>query len=314
MIQDNNIFEDFYILSRRDIKTFFENCLDFFQTDYILISNYYSGKEKIIASLPFKRFEELEKERDSYFETIQQLLNRMSNTKWYEIIELLEIIDSRLQTLRNINKWARASVTAVAYSPTTQIDYTLNQNQTLERVASGVLLDSDSQDSWTQIALDNQLAEEDYSSQGGNDLQLQLDRNVSLGLIVNSVVDILRGKSIYGKDLNKKLTIDPIEQDFLVLDYDETILQSVNILINLKKNDNPDYPTLGLQSAVAIGGTRSALNFPIIIRQLTQVFSSDDTLKNFKVNQIKIEQDNLLVDFTVMTRLNEIVPTKDVLL
>lgn len=305
----NDIMQEFQTLTRRDVKSFFQDCLDFFQTDYIIINNYFSGQSKIITSKPFERLDKLEKQRDSYFETIHQYTHRMSGTKWYEIIDLLEMVDSRLQTLRNINRWSRASVTKTAYSPTAQINYTIVQNQTLENVAKNILNDSNSEDSWIQIALDNQLEEEDYSSEGGNTLLLQLDRTINLGIVINSVVDVLSGKSVYGKDLDRHLTIE--NEDLRVLGYDDTIEQTVEILGSLKKNDNPDYPELGLQTAVAVGGTRAVLNFPIIIRQLTQTFSSDDTLKNFKVNEIKADQDNLFVNYDVMTRLNEIIPTQD---
>lgn len=312
MIQERNIYSDFFNLTRRDIQSFFQDCLGFFQSDYITISDYFSGRSKTIDSISFDKFSRLQLERNSYFETISQYSTQMSGTKWYEIVELLEVIDSRFQTLSNINKWARASVTRTAYSPTVQIDYNIAQNQTLETIARDVLFSQTPQDSWVDIALDNNLAEEDYSSEGGNNLQLQIGRNINLGIQVESVVDILQGKSIYGKDLNRNLTIT--NEDYEVLGYDKTILQSVDILVKLKRNDNPDYPNLGLQSNIAIGQNRSVLNFPIITRQMTQTFSSDDTLKNFNIESIKLEQDNLMIKYNVMTRLNEVVPSKEITL
>lgn len=309
-----SILDEFYLLTRRDIRLFFQESLDFFRSDYNLINDYFSGRVTKISSKPFERLQNLIQLRDSYFETIHLHTNRMSGTKWLEIIDLLETIDSRLQTLNNINRWARSSMTRTAYNPTAQINHTLDQNETLEGVAQTILVDSDPQNSWVQIALENELTEEDYSSQGGNNLFLYLNRTVSQGIRVDSVVDIIYGKTIYGKDLDRRLTIDLEQEDLVALGYDDTIMQSVDILINLKKNDNPAFSNLGLQTSVAIGGSRSALNFPIIVRQLTEAFSTDDTLKNFKVNQIKIDQDNLSCDFDVMTRLDEVLPTNDVLL
>lgn len=298
------ILDEFKQLTGKDIESFFKKCLVFFQSDYYQIVQYFSGRISTITSQPFTNLDLLEKEKRTLFESFHNHSKRMKNSKWWDLLEQLEDIDNRLSTLRNINRWARSSATNVAYSPNIQLDYTLLQNQTLERVAKDVLKSRTPQDDWIDIALDNSLEEEEYTSQGGVNLKLKLDKIVNLGIVVNSVVDYLVGKSIYGKDLDRKLQF--LDDDLKILGYDDTIKQSVDILILLRKNDNPDSPTLGLQSSVAIGSSRAALNFPIIIRQLTETFNSDDTLKNFKVNSIKQEQDNLLIEFEVKTRLNEV--------
>ena len=55
-----------------------------------------------------------------------------------------------------------------------------------------------------------------------------------------------------------------------------------------------------------IGQSRASLNFPIITRQLNQTIATDDSLKNFTINSVTYDQDNLYVDFTVQTRLGEV--------
>jgi len=180
------------------------------------------------------------------------------------------------------------------------VQYTLKQNQTLERVASDVL--GKSQEGWFDVAIENKLTEEDYSMEGGNNIELKFS-NVNQGVEINSVVDVMIGKSIYGKDVYRKIQIE--NEDLKVLNNDETILQAVDILINLKKEDNPDSPNSGLQSAIIIGSNRASLNFPIIERQLTETFNTDDSLQNFSLKELRIDQDSALVDYEVQTRLNE---------
>lgn len=314
---DYKIIEDFKTLTSKDIAPFLKRCISFFSTEYPAIVDFYTGKKRKVKSEDFKKFALLEDEKNQIFEIFDAHSQAMKNSKWWALVEELESIDSQLSTLRHINKWARSSLTTVGYSPYMQIEYVLNQNETLERVSKDVM-QSQSLDSWVDIAIDNRLEEEDYTIEGGNLINLYFERNNNTYKVL-SVVDIIRGKSIYGKDIDKTLhfaTVDPVEGygDVVVLDYDETILQAVSILILLKRNSNPDAPNSGLQSTIAIGGNRATLNFPILNRQLTATFATDDTLKNFIIKNIEFKQDQLLIDYTVQTRLDEVINQQDILL
>lgn len=291
-------------MTGKDIESFLNKSASFFSNQYLELYRYYSGEQKEIGSLPFTLLSDLEKECSIYFEVFTNSKKQLNSTKWYDLLEQLENIDNGLKMSRKINKWTRSSVTKVAYSPNAQYEYTLPQKKTLERVAEQELLSRNPEDDWVDIALDNNLSEEDYSSEGGNILNLELNRIINYGVKVRSVVDLMYGKSIYGKDLDKRIQFE--DEDLKVLNYDDTIKQAVEILIMLKKRDNPDYINHGLQTIVAVGSTRSALNFPIINRQLTETFANDDTLKQFKVLNVYIEQDNLFVEFSVKTRLDEV--------
>lgn len=308
MIESNqNIFEEFKTLTTKDILLFFTDTLDFFRSDYNTIVQYYSGKVDSVGSNVFQRFENLDKEKEEMFIAFQSHSRQMRDTRWWDLLGQLEEIDNRFATLKKVYKWTRSSATNFSYSPNIQLDYMLGQNESLERVTKNVIGSTDSQNDWVTLALENQLEEEDYTIQGGTSLKVTLSNKISTGIQVQSVVDTLNGKSIYGKDLQKELEFssDDSEGDLVVLDYDDTIFQSVEILTVLKKNDNPDAPNLGLQTGVAVGSNRALLNFPVITRQLSETFASDDTLKEFQVLEMRVENDNLLVDFQVKTRLNE---------
>ena len=301
---ESEVLLEYKRITGKDIAKFFAESLDFFRSDYINIVQYFSGKSKNVSSYSFSRFEQLQQYKREIYEGFHSHCRLMKDSRWWDLLEQLEGIDNRFSTLQKINKWSRSSATSVAYSPTIQIDHILQQQQTLERVAKDVLEQNNFQDSWVDIALSNNLSEDDYTSEGGVALKLQLEGTVNLGITVNSVVDYLSGKSIYGKDIDRVFAF--VDNDIRVLNYDDTIRQSVIILILLKKNDLSDYPNLGLQKSVIVGSNRALMNFPIIMRQLSESFSSNDTLKEFQVKQIRTEQDNLVVEYSVKTRLNEL--------
>ncbi len=304
-----DILDEFKRLTRKDIRDFLKKSADFFTGDYNLIVQYFSGDVKDVTSTPFMNFELLKEQKNIMFEAFHRHSRSMKDSRWWDLLEMLEEIDSRLSTLDNINRWSRSSVTSTSYSPNVQLQHTLGQNETLERVAREVLGSSDPEDSWVDIAISNDLEEEDYTPAGGNDLRLEIGRSINLGIQLNSVVDFLDGKTVYGKDIYRRLQfVQDIDgnDDLQVLGYDDTMLQSVDILAGLNKNDNPDYPQLGLQKTIAVGSTRAMMNFPVIVRQMKETFASDDSLKEFNVNLISIDQDNLSLDYQVKTRLNEI--------
>lgn len=298
---NKDILIEFKAITSRNVESFFRNSLLFFSQDYDIVTRYYEGKIETIDSKIFDRFVSLKRECAEVFETIHSYSHQLNNIKWWLLIEHVEDIDSRLQSLDNIAKWCRSSATRTTYSAHVNIQYTLKQNQTLERASSDIALSTD-QDGWVDIAIDNALREEDYSSEGGVDLQLKL-RGSNQNSQINSVVAIMQGKSVYGIDIDKLITF--VYDDIKVLSYDETVSQSVSILSSLKRNDNPDKPNQGVQSAIVVGGSKASLNFPIINRQIIETFNTDDSLKNFTINKIEVERDNLLIDYQVETRLGE---------
>lgn len=295
--------EEFKILTGKDIEPFLQESVRFINTDYPVIVNFFSGNIRKVESSIIKRFTQLKFELGEIFEAFQRNKQSMEHSFYWDLLETVEEIDSKLEYLDNINRWSRSSLSSIAYTNSIRKQHTLRQNQNIERVAEEYLGVSNISD-WYKIAFTNHLEEEDYDSEGGNSLVIELDRQTTTKLKVTSVVDTLYGKSIYGKDLYKKLSFS--NDDLQVLDYNSTLLQAIDILISLKRNGNPDYPELGLQSQLMVGSNRTSLNFPIIERDLRNVFSTDDTLKDFQLTSLTKDQDNVLIDFQVYTRLNEL--------
>lgn len=302
---NKDVLLEFKRITNKDLVPYFEACRAFFNNDYNTITAYYQGNISKISSTPFNNFDKLEKETSQIFTIFDEFRKNFKNLKWWLLIEQIENIDSRLKTLRKINKWARSSLKFTGYSPNMEIDHVLQQNQTIERVSQDVLGSSNPNDDWFDIAFNNNIIEEEYTPDGGVNLTLNVPLTVTTGFKINSVVDIIQGKSIYGKDVDRIFAYE--NDDLRVLSPDDTIKQAVDIMSTLRKNDNPSYPYLGLQSSLTIGGTRAMLNFPIIFKQMSEIFATDDTLKNFTITKFYVEGTTLYADFTVETRLGELI-------
>ncbi|SEW37484.1 hypothetical protein [Chitinophaga arvensicola] len=297
-----DILDQFERITGKNIRLFFSKALDFFSTDCNLLIAYYSGNVREIKSDPFATLTALEDMTQTIFAAFHAHGARLTNTRWWYVLDEVEQIDSRLKTIRNIHRWARSTRSGVAYTPGVEMDYTIPAGQTLERISRDVLGDNTPQDEWADIAVSNYLREEDYTPGGGVNIRLRRS-SVSGNVVVNAVVDAMDGQRIVGKDLHRSISF--LDNDLKCLSYEDTVRQSVEILATLKRNDNPYVPDCGLQSAVVVGANRASLNFPIIVRQMTATFATDDTLKDFSIQEIKVESDNLLINYQVTSRLNE---------
>lgn len=302
-----NILVEYEGITSFNMAAYFQFALEFINSDYQTIVSYYSGIIDKISSDPFNNLKIIKQQRDAAFESFNSHKQKLTNLKWFLLIEKIEDIDSRLHTLDNINKWSRSSLTNVGYDPSFSFGYTLKQKQTLEGVSQNVLGDVNPEDDWFKIAIDNDITEEDYSPDGGTQMTLKVNRSSGFNFQINSVVDIVQGKSVLGKDLDNKFGFDSVNNDLKVLSPDDTIMQAAYNLIKLKKNDVSSARALGLQSSMVVGSNRALLNFPVIVRQLSTTFASDDTFKEFTVNKMSTEQDNVTVEWQVKSRLGEII-------
>lgn len=301
------MLEEFYQLTNKDLTSYFQQVKTFFSgSDYQKLINYYSGKVSSIDSTPFNNLQSLADQTKEIFTLYSNFSNSMSGSWFYDLLDIIENIDNRISTSQNLNRWCRSSLNLTGYSPIGEVQYTIGQNESLERISKDLLNSTSPEDDWFDIAKRNDLTEESYTSQGGNSIVLPSSPTSNFAFPLNSVMDVINGKSVYGKDLDRNFSIDVELGDIKVLDYDDTILQSSDILINLKKNDNPDFRDKGLQTTLVIGSNSASLNFPVIRRQLSDSFSTDDTFTSFNITSIQVTNNSLLVAYQVQTRLSEV--------
>lgn len=302
---DKTLFEKVFQITNVDLKLLFEKIVSFIEKDYPLLESHFLGEKLLSNNIQvFDKFSSLFNEFKHKYNTLLEYRSRLYNTEFIELFSQLELINDKLLYIDNLDRWLRSSIsTTESYSLEQQSDYLLNEGETLEKISRNILKRQNFLDNWYDLALSNSLLEENYTSEGGKRITIPVSqRNVSYSL--NSVVDIIKEKSCYGRDISRRLEF--IDEDLLILPYNETIKQSVEILVVLRKGDNLDFPNIGIQENMFIGSNRIYFNTPILIRQLTENFTTDDTLIDFQVKEIRLEQDNFFVNFQVRTILGEI--------
>ena len=174
----------------------------------------------------------------------------------------------------------------------------MGDQQTMESISQNILQDLDSDDDWTKIAIQNDLKEVDWDIDGGT--KLTLFREKFIQNFVTSVIDNMVGENIYGLDIQKKFEF--LDDDLKVLNYKDTVFQTVNILANLKKGDIPEFKSLGVNAGLYVGSNIANLAYGSIVREITKTFASDDLFINFQIKEIKLKEDSFFINFQVETK------------
>ena len=296
---NDDILELFKQTTSFDLKQYLIDSQEFISRERLSIIAYYSGEIEFLDTNVFEKFNILKFQDERVFELFRIHKKQFPSTiELWDLISLLEKIRKVFKSTLNSPRWSRSSINEFGISNSFEIPHLIRRKESLKTIAKKT------DRKWNDLAKDNRLREEDYTAEGGEVISLKIPIN-NRNLIVESVVDLMVDENIRGKDMNIFLNYDSDKKDIGVLSPKETILQSVQILAGLKKNQNPLYPNDGLNKETIVATNTSLLNFPIFTRQLVANFNTDDSLKNFNVTNIEKDQDNLVVSFSVESRDSE---------
>lgn len=277
----------------------------FVERSYPILVEFYSIQKNIDFNIKgiVLELNELYNETETLLSIIQNNSKSLDSRFW-DLVEMIDEIKLSLDYIRNTPKWLRSTVSKGKYSYSFENVEILKQRETLENLSLR-LGSSNKENEWAYIALRNDLREEDYTPDGGIGLVIQYFNRLALTL--TTVVDSnIVGEKVYGKDFNKKINF--IDGEGLeVLDYKDTVRQAVDILTKLKVGDNPEFPQDGIPSSKAAGSNRNSFPTQIITRQIQQTFQKDDTLKSLLIKNIEVRSDSIFVDLQVETRINEVI-------
>lgn len=295
MIQDK-----FKNITGYDISSYFNMFTEFVSTYYQNLIDYYSGQGPVNQDtvLVLNKLDSETKKVSNLFDSNSR--NMADTAEFWDLIEQFENVKSKVDTIKNSSKWLRSSIQKGNYAGGVSFDYIQNQNEFFEGIATKAGYE-DPQNDWSNIALNNNIIEEDYTKEGGCKMSLSLQNNAIV--YVESVVDSLTGKKVYGKDLYKEVTLE--DGDLKVLDYDETIRQSFDILLSTTKGSVPQFPLDGIDKTAFVGQNLNSVAFPSVFRQLVQLFRKDDTFKELSIINVTQEKDAMIIELSVKTRLDE---------
>ena len=291
------IIEKFTKVTNYDLQKFFVDYNAFLNNDIQSLVSYFKGG----SSLNRTAFSELIRltTESTKIEHLISLFNNglSSTTEFWDLVDNLSEVKTRLETTINLAKWMRSSY-VYGYDSQSKFKYILKQNQTFENLAKE-LGSSDPNQDWLDLAIANGIMELDYTRAGGNVLDLSKTDNTLYN--ITTVVDVMVGDNILGKDLQRKVEI--LDDDFVALSTQDTMEQSAEICLGVTQGSVPEYQTIGYPKDL-VGSNINAIRFSSLMRDVQNNFKTDDSFASVEMIDNSVDQDAAFYTFQITSRLN----------
>lgn len=295
-----NVFDEFKKITGFNIEDFFRMFTDFITNNSQNIIDYYSGFVEVLDRDSFGIYEDLVKEADFVVNLFDLNYERFKTVDFWELMEFADDIRIKLSTIGNFSKFARSSVKRASFTGDVTVQFATNDNETIEELMSRVG-STDRDNDWIEVAVRNNLEQEDYTLDGGTVLNINFKNNSRF--FIEGIIDNPEGDKIKGLDIDKRIQF--VDDDLKILSYNETLDQSLNILINLRKNDNPEFPQNGIDPSLVVGVSIKSLSLPSIVRQIYQTFSTDDIIDKLQITKADFESDNVNINMNISIKSGE---------
>lgn len=294
--------EDFNNLIGYDTFIFLDEYYEFFQDDYPKIVSFFSGNLDSLGEEVLRNYDNLVKSNEKILEAIRDRNKFLTAYVHWELVEHFDNLRENLKDVRVLWKYLRSSKTSFNYKNTLDFDHVLGKNETIEDLSSSVNGEDNYQNQWQDIALRNDLSELDYTTEGGEKVILSINLNTTV-YPITSILDSPIGKNILGRDVSKEMRF--VDNNILVLGYDDTYYQSVDTMLSLKKGQVPEFRFLGRD--VLVGSNLRTFGVAVLTRQLQQIFSTDDSVNNIRINKISLEGSVVYIELLVESNFKNIV-------
>lgn len=299
-----NIYTEFNEITGYNVRKYLEDFYNFTLTMYQDIVNYYNGGDIVQAS--FNEFDKLKEQSRTIEELMQQHSNDFNSTEYWVLYDKFSSTQIKLDTIENMSRWMRSSRTS-RYDSKVNIAYVMKQNESIERISKKAG-DPSYEDEWYKLAIDNDMHEESYTSQGGKIMTIKLSNNLNFNL--RNVVDNLTAENIYGKDIKKKFTFE--SNDVVCLYGMESLLQTFETIFLTFKGSIPEFPEDGLSNFV-VGSNVNVIGYQYIFRNIIQMFQKDDRFKSIELIDLSRNGDQIFLKLQAKTKINDFIP-KDIAL
>jgi len=294
------MYDKFKDITGFDLEDYYTRFIDFINNKSQSIIDYYSGLLPTLDRNSFAEYESLLEESGQVIDLFDLNMERFKTVDFWQLMEFADDIRIKLETIGNFSKYARSSVSKESFVSEVSVETPIRASETIEELMSRYG-STDRDNDWVNVAISNSLIQEDYNSEGGAILKLNFKNNSRF--FINSVVDNPEGEKIKGKDVDNYLQF--VNEDLKILGYEDTLQQSINTLMELKKNDNPEFPQFGVDPSLIIGKTFKSIAIPSVVRQIYQTFSTDDVIKEIQIVDTEFSQDAVIMSLSIAIKSGE---------
>lgn len=294
-----------YQITNIDVESLFKEFTDFYDNDFSKLTQYYINYNIEYPKEAFDRYKNILNRLNILISKLNIHKNIFNNIGYWEILDKIDEIKYKLEEIESYPKFYKVNFLKSKDLNKNQNNietYVSKQNETLEQVATRF------NENWEDLAILNSFKEEDYTNQGGKKIILKSSISSSIKDVEapDSIIDVLIGKNLLGKDLPNYFEFDSENNDLKNNSPEQTFKETVNRLFSLKKGSIPEFMDLGVSKDILSEATKGEEYFiPILLRQISESLSLDDTILSFEITNIKKEGDSYFIEASVQNRLLE---------
>lgn len=293
-------FDNFKRIAGYDLQSFFERFVRFVNVHSGNVINYYNGG--VLNNVSFNELESLSKEASKISPLFENFGSNFTYIGYWELLDKFTDIHTGLMTFKNMSKWTRSS-RLNRYDSSVSIDRKIRQGETVENIALEVGYTEPQQD-WFDVALSNQLIEEEYTPDGGKIISISFQNNANI--VIDNIVDSLRGKNVLGKDIQRR--IEFINNDLATVEYEKAVEQALFIILGTVKGSIPEFPEDGTSNE-SVGSNVNTIEYPSLFRNLLAMFRKDGRWSEITLLDLSKDQDNVFMKIECKTILQDRVIT-----
>ena len=288
-----DLINEFQSVTKFNLVKYFEDYSDFMSKDFAYLSSYYAGA---ISSVDVKILTNFNNLKSSGKILLQQFINfssKLSNCGFCELQQYCQDLYDTLERIEKLPKYNRVAKSVRGYQPYVQVDGEIGGMKTVEDLASE--MDS-SGVSELSLILENDLSEDDWEIDKLSYIQSQVNNQTDV--VVDTILEEPIGKMVYGRDMNRKITIK--DNDIDVVKYENNVEQKCDILLTLNRGDIPEIPSLGKN--IQFGKNNNNYSYAELVKDLRSVFMQDPLFESINVESVDDIEGDLNVKCAIKTK------------
>nr|DAS96466.1 MAG TPA: hypothetical protein [Caudoviricetes sp.] len=270
------ILRDFLSITNYPIVVFLTKYVEFSQNNYNDIYNYFSGEKEDVSQESMSNLNWLLDECSKIISVFKSFENKLNNCGYWELMELIDNINTELEKLKKTPKYARTVKTKTSYKRTVQYNSQIGGGVTVEDVANDLTMQESTE--WQRILQENDIKE----------FQWEIDKIRGVNAFTSgsftpasTIIDQPIGDRVYGSDIRQ--TIDFKNGDLILVTGKLNLEQKIGILLNLKRGDVPEFPLFG-KNPFFNGSSSKEFSIIGMVNDIKKTFLQNDLFDDVSVS------------------------------
>lgn len=285
------IAKEFQDITKFDLLQYFLDYKDFLINDFPDVYNYYSGNVENIDARKLKRIENLLSRSNDLSAHFSSFAGKLGNMGYWDLQEYCQGLKDTLERISKLPKYLRTSKSYRGYKPFVQVREDVGGYRTIQDIAEEYRSVTEE-----EIIMNNDLQESDYDIKDLSTINNYVDnrRNV----VVTTILEEPVGKRVYGRDIQRKITF--VDNDLATVEYENNIVQKVEVLLELNKGDIPEMPNFGKN--IASGQDNNSYSYAELLKDLSDNFLQNDLFDSVEVEDINASNGDINVVVKIKTK------------